>query len=311
MANTFITPSVIARLAYAHLYERTIMGQLVYRDYEADFNGAVGDTISVRRPAQFEAEAWNEVDGITVQNATETSFTVTLDTILDVSFAVPSMERSLDIRSVQEQLVVPAVEALVQEVEKRILAMRSGISREVGHAGGLYAGGEDYDDPKVLIDARRALNEKNVPMGDRYAVIGPAIEAGWLADSLFHQADQRGDTEGLREASIGRKFGFDIFSTTHIEPQEETPEEGDPTTEVGIAFHRTALALVMRTLPMPEGAANAATFGDRGVGIRVVRDYDIDKKKDIVSLDVLMGVKVLDPNRAVLIKGADFVDETP
>jgi len=34
-------------------------------------------------------------------------------------------------------------------------------------------------------------------------------------------------------------------------------------------------------------------------------DYDIDKKQDVVSIDCLYGTKTLDPNRAVLIKGAD------
>ena len=43
----------------------------------------------------------------------------------------------------------------------------------------------------------------------------------------------------------------------------------------------------------------------RGFGLRVVVDYDMDKKQDVVSVDCLYGVKTIDPNRAVLIKGAD------
>ncbi|MCZ7538245.1 MAG: hypothetical protein M5T61_21455 [Acidimicrobiia bacterium] len=46
-------------------------------------------------------------------------------------------------------------------------------------------------------------------------------------------------------------------------------------------------------------------FGDESFGIRVVMDYDIDQKEDVVSMDVLIGVKTLDANRAVLIKGDD------
>ena len=45
-ANTIITPDIIARMAYANLYATTVMAQLVHRDFEADFRGAVGDTIT-------------------------------------------------------------------------------------------------------------------------------------------------------------------------------------------------------------------------------------------------------------------------
>ncbi|MFC7582438.1 P22 phage major capsid protein family protein [Nonomuraea antimicrobica] len=52
---------------------------------------------------------------------------------------------------------------------------------------------------------------------------------------------------------------------------------------------------------MPQGAANAHVESYRGFGLRVVMDYDISKKQDVISIDTLYGVKCLDPNRAVLI----------
>ena len=39
-----------------------------------------------------------------------------------------------------------------------------------------------------------------------------------------------------------------------------------------------------------------------GVSIRVVQDYDITKKRTIISLDVLYGTKTIDADQAVLLR---------
>lgn len=300
MPNTFITPDLIARLAYANLYENAVMAGLVHRDYEADFRGAQGATVTIRKPAVFEAEEYDRTQGITVQSATESSIPVVLDTLLDVSFEVTAEQLTLEVSAFNEQLLMPATEAIRQGIDRKILTLRDDVTQSVG-----VAPGETWDDPLVLVDAGRVLDQAKVPATQRACVAGPITSANWTKDPLFHQADQRGDTEGLREASIGRKFGFDNFMSQNIAAPAEDPDPGDPTTEVNVAFHRTAFALVTRTLALPQGAANAAVFSGNGFGIRVVQDYDIDLKKDIVSLDILIGVKTLDATRAVLTQGEE------
>ncbi|GAA4946003.1 hypothetical protein HD597_006753 [Nonomuraea thailandensis] len=309
MANTFLTPSIIAKAALATLYETCVMAQLVHRDYEQEFVSRVGDTISVRKPAVFQANEFNRAQGIQIQNASEGSVPITLNHFSDVSFAVTAEELTLEIEDFGTQLLNPAMEAISQKIDRDILSLRNDIVQRVGVPGTTPAGvtGEvihPYDDPKTAIDARRVLNQRNVPAADRHLVIGPEIEALWLSDPLFHQADVRGDTDGLREASLGRRvFGHDAFQTQNIDAPTGTPSAGQPNTEVGVAFHRTAFALVTRPLVLPQGAANAAVESYKGFGVRVVMDYDISKKQDIVSVDCLYGVKTLDANRAVLIHG--------
>ena len=301
MANTFLTPDIIARAALATLYETTVMANLVYRNYENEFQ-KVGDTITVRKPTTFTAEEYNRANGITVQNATETGVPLTLNHFADVSFAVTSEDLTLNIIDFQEQLLNPAMEAITQKIDRDLLALRDDISQEVGVVGGqnTYA----WDNPRVAIDARRVLTQNNVPTTERYLVEGPITTSKWLGDDLFNRADARGDTEGLREANLGRRvFGFDPYETQNIDVPAQT--SGNSTTEVGIAFHRTALALAFRPLELPRGAQNAAIANYKGFGLRVVYDYDIDQKQDVVSIDCLYGTKVLDANRAVLIKGAD------
>jgi hypothetical protein len=298
MANTFLNPTVIARQALATLYETCVMAQLVHRDYEADFQAAKGTTVSVRKPTTFTAEEYVRADGITVQNATETSVPVVLNHFADVSFAVTSEDLTLNIEDFAVQLLNPAMEAIAQKIDRDVLAFRDDIVQEVGVAGTTTTGVDgtnawDADNPRVCIDARRVLNKRLVPPSDRFVVVGPNIEAQWLGDDLFLRADARGDTDGLREANLGRRlFGHDAYQTQNV---ADTPDE------IGVAFHRTAVALVMRPLALPRGAANAAIDGYKGFGLRVVMDYNLDQKQDVCSIDCLYGVKTIDANRAVLI----------
>lgn len=298
MANTFLTPSTIARAALATLYETTLMASLVYRDYDADFAGKRGDTITVRKPAVFTALEFNRSAGITIQDATEDSLPVTLNHLADVSFAVTTEELTLEIDEFAERLLNPAMEAIVQKIDDDLLALRTDVSQTVGTVSG-----ELWSMPQALIAAGRKLNQNKIPQQQRYAVVGPTMGAEWMKDELLHAADKRGDTEGLQEASLGRRlFGFDPYMHNGI--TVPTAGVGVPTTEVGLAFHRTAFALVSRPLELPRGAAQAAVANYKGFGLRVVIDYDIDKKQDVVSVDTLYGCKTIAANRAVKIQGA-------
>lgn len=300
MPNDFLTVDVIAREALATLYETTVMAGLVNRDYDHEFDGEVngyrkGQTINVRNPAVLEANEFDRSDGIELQGVDEDTIPVVLDTIADVSVVVTTEELSLDISAFGERVVTPAMEAMRQKIDRRLLALRADIAHEVGQDSR-----HPWHNPRVLIDGRKDLNSRNVRMSQRYAVVGPEIEAAWLGNPLLHQADMSGSTEGLREAQVGRAFGFDTFMSQNVDDLD-----GEFDGETGLAFHRNALVLASRPLALPEGAASATTVGVNGFTMRVVRDYDIHRKEEIVSFDVLFGVRVLDPDKAVLIVGDD------
>lgn len=314
MANQFLTAQVIARQALANLYETTIMASLVHRDYEPEFARKQGDAITIRKPAVFTAHEYNRAAGIVVQEATETSVNMTLNHFADVSFAVTSEDMTLKIQDFDEQLLTPAMEAISQKIDDDLMLLRNDVVAEVGgtapNAGGEdyagYNGSYPYSDSRVLIQAGAVLDRANVPMQQRSVVIGPTTKAFWTAEKTWRHADKRGNTEGLLEASLGgRVSGFDPYMTQNVGQPAEDPDTGDPTTEVNLAFHRTAFALAFRPLELPKGAQNAAIMNYKGFALRVIYGYDQDKKQDVVSIDTLYGVKTLDANRAVLIKGAD------
>lgn len=281
MSNTFLTPDIIAREALMVLRNNAVMANLVHRDYSREFVAGVGDTITIRKPASFEVK---EFDGeIEVQDATENSATVKMDKHLDVSFAVTSDQLALEIEDFSAQLLVPAMQAFLDKIDAYLLGLAKDVTNSVTATGDARAN---------IVDARAFLTKAAAPLTDRKFVVGSEMEADLLKTDLFVSAEKVGD-EGtaLREASLGRKFGLDIY----------VDQNADTAGVNGIAFHKNAFALVTRSLALPKGASQSAIVDYDGFGLRVVYDYDINTKKDVVSIDMLCGVTTLDKNLAAKI----------
>lgn len=307
MANTLLSTTAIAEQALATLYESTFLGPLVYTDYGTELaTRKQGDTINIRKPATFIAQEFDRAKGIQLQDATEGTVPVKLDKIADVSFAVTDEDMSLKIEDFDQQLLSPALEAIAQHVDVAVLSLRDQVRQVAGTHADAVTDGQTWDKPEVLIEAKRQLDLRSVPQRDRYAVVGPTMASKWLNTELLKTANKSGSTEALREGSIGRNlFGFDAFQTGLVGQPASDAAVGQPTTEVGLAFHRTALALASAPLEVPSGAnqGQVAVQSYRGLSVRVAYGWDIKYKQTVVSVDFLYGVKLLDANRAVLLKG--------
>lgn len=287
MANTFLTPNIIAREALMVLRNNAVLANLVHRDYSNEFVAGVGDTISVRKPAKFEAKEFNG-SAIEIQNATETKVDVKMDKLLDVSFAVTSKEMSLSIEDFSTQLLVPAMQAFADKIDKYIIGLIDAVTGQVTKA--------DPVDVASVVDCRAILTKNAVPLTERRFVYNTAVETALLKTDLFTSAEKVGDNgTALREASLGRKFGMDFYVDQNMDTA---------TTAKAVAFHKNAFALVTRMLEQPQGAPNAAIVSYDGFALRVVYDYDIKSKTDTVSIDMLCGVKTLDDKMAgIIIEG--------
>ena len=281
MANTFLTIDMIAKEALMILRKNAVMAGLVHRDYSKEFVAGVGDTITIRKPATFIVKDFVESTGITVQDATEEKQTVKMDKFYDVSFAVTSKDLTMNISDFSEQLLVPAMMAFRDKIDAEIIKVAEGATHTVTHAEGLIA-------PADVISARKLLNDGATPLSMRSLVVGTQAEADLLSSELFVSSEKVGGTEGLKEASLGRKFGFDTYVDQNVGKKS-------------LAFHKNALAFVTRPLALPQGNKESAIVNYDGFGLRVVKDYDINKKKDIISIDMVCGVALLNNNMIAVI----------
>lgn len=303
MANTLLTPNVIARQVLANLYANLVMVPTVYTDVSKEWVGRkIGSTVKIRKPATFVANTFDPASpSITVQNATETGVDVVLDTHKDVSFAITSQDLTLRVEDFDAQFLGPASEALAQSVDQAIIAkMKAGFTQVAGTGTGT-----EWNKPEVLIEAKRLLNLKSVPDTERSTVIGPTAEAAWNNTEWLKFVQNSGSTDVLREGYLGRRLmGFDPYMTQNIVQPAGSPATGQPTTEVGLAYHKTSTAFASATLALPSDNTWAAIESYKGLSLRLVKQYDMQLKSDVISLDILFGAKVLDADRGVLLRGA-------
>jgi P22 coat protein - gene protein 5 len=295
MPNTFITPTVIARVGLATLYNNLVLAGLVWRDFDPDFTGKQGDTINVRKPAVFTANDFSRASGIVMQDVTEGSVPVVLNKLADVSFPVTSEELTLKIDDFANRLLVPAMLAIGQKVDTNIALALIAAATGAGGGGTVSMTSVASD---AMVHARERLTRKMLPTTERYGVLSPEGTSAALLDPLFVQAQMAGTTDALRNANVGRAFGIDTYESGQLGSGPGAAGQTD-----GVAFHRTAVTLASRTLQAPNGVApnQYAIENFQGLALRVVQQYDIKYKQDVVSVDFLYGIAATRPEGAVVV----------
>jgi hypothetical protein len=300
VANTFITPNVVASRGLATLYNNMVLAALVSRDFDAEFSGKVGDTITIRKPATFTAATFNTSTRTTTwQDATEDSVDVTLDTIKHVPFHVTDEQMTLEITDFQTQLLTPAMEALAQALDGDLAEKLVDAAEGAGGGGTVNLS----DDPAtvdsanfVFRKAREKLTRNKLPLTERFSVLSPEATTVALGDEIFLAADKSGSTDALRNAIVGRALGFETYET-----QVYGAGAGDRGQADGVAFHRSAVIAAIRPLNKPRGVAaeNAAVQNYKGLSLRVIYSYDEEAKQDQVVVDILYGLATAYPEGAV------------
>lgn len=282
--NTILTPEIIAKEALMVLRNNAVMANLVHRDYSDEFVSGVGDTITIRKPATFAAKEFN--GEIEVQDANETGVPVVMDKHLDVSFAVGTKELTMDIADFSAQFLVPAMQAFQDKIDSYLLGLAAKVANKHTATDNIQSD---------IVDTRAFLTKNAAPLADRRFVYNTEVETDLLKTDLFVSAEKVGDAgTALREASLGRKYGMDFY----------VDQNADTAGIEGVAFHKNAFALVTRPLALPMGNENASIVNYDGFGLRVVRAYDINTKKDTISIDMVCGVKTLDDKLAAALVSA-------
>lgn len=172
----------------------------------------------------------------------------------------------------------------------------AGVSVKAADLKAKYRG----DVTKTIRAAHQLLGQRGVPLNGRYLAVGANWEAALLGLDNLNKVNEAGTQDTLRDAILGRLYGFTIVVDYAIDPN------------TAYAFQRDAITLVTRTTALPRGAAFAASIAKDGFTMRYLQDYDPDHLTDRAVVDTFAGAQVLDPQRIVKLDGADtMVEEAP
>lgn len=277
MANEFIKAEQVAAQALGLLVRDSVLLNFVWRDPVGNFKGAKNDTVTIRVPAYTTARerVMRSATAIVIDDLSETSVDVKLDTHVYKAVRVTDEEMTLDITDFGLQVNGPASSAVVRKVDAKIATAMAGGSYEVTET-------VDPDDPyAAIVRARIALNQAGVPMDGRFLAVGAEIEADLLLSDRLAKFDQSGSSDALREATVGRIAGFTAVSVPGLDP------------DIAVAGHRSSFTASLVAPEVPAGAAWGTRQNYQGLTLRVLRDYlpdDTAGPADRFLADTFMGV---------------------
>lgn len=275
-----VTAQGVSSLAVALLTRTLVLPMTAARVPGGEFAGDNGDTITVRVRTPRSANT---------QSTPGTS--ITYDTLNETSVAVSLAHLYDGIRLTDEDLSLNLVDFGVQVTEPQVASVATGAEDQLAAAmnavtaDAVSVTAVNIDDTLIL--ARETLSEANVPAGNRWLACSPDIISLLLGVDKFVRADASGDSTALREATMGRIYGFTVVESNGL------------TAGTALAYHQSGFVFANRVPVPPRGlpSGQTATATSGGVGMRQIFQYQPDILSDASVLSTFAGGSLVDADR--------------
>jgi hypothetical protein len=285
-------PTIVAAQALGYLKANTVMSRLVARNWDSDV-AQYGQSIYIPYGGTLTANSKSAATAITLNQADDAKYTVTLNQHYEVSFLIEDIGKALARPDWLNTYTIQAVKVLAEKIDDTLTDLYSGFSQTIDATTGL--GEDDFR------NARRYLNSAHAPMGERFAVLHEDAEYEALGiERLVNRDFAESLGRMAADSYVNRFAGFDIFLDQQIEVSSSECKN--------MFFHRDAMVLASRPLPpAPAGAGVIQTVMDEdGLGLRVTMSYDHDYLGTKVTVDCLWGVAELRDNHGVIVSTTEI-----
>ena len=162
-------------------------------------------------PAEYQGGRKSVGNNVQSQDSTATDVEVKLDQHLYKTFTIYDDELSLGFQPLVEIYLEPAMLSIAQMIDEIIAgtAVRF-LGTNVGQLG-------SAPDISTILALDEVMNNNKVPNRGRNLVLSTSAQADLLNIDAFHEAHKLSDGgQAIREAELGRKFGFNTFMDQNI-----------------------------------------------------------------------------------------------
>src|SRR5690606_28879520 len=119
------------------------------------------------------------------------------------------------------------------------------------------------------------------PASDRWFAVSPDIATRVLSVPDFVRVDASGSDSALRQAVIGRLYGFTFVESNALDAG------------TACAYHSSGVAFANRIPATPRGVVDSATSTVQGVGLRQISQYQADKLSDASVVSTFAGAGIV------------------
>ncbi|MFB7420773.1 hypothetical protein ACFC1L_40055, partial [Streptomyces sp. NPDC056210] len=124
------------------------------------------------------------------------------------------------------------------------------------------------------------LTANNVPVGGRFLVLGSQIAGFLMNDPNLTNVGDAGTDSALREAVIGKLYGFTLVQDNRVDPLTM------------YAYHPSVIQLVTYAPVVPESAKGSSQSAD-GYAIRAIKDYNSQTASERSFLSAYVGTTLV------------------
>jgi hypothetical protein len=223
MANTTLNASIIAKAAVGILENELVMASNVYRGYEEEFdkkiNGyTVGDTITIRKPADFTVR--NTIVS-SAQDVTEGKVTLQINKIAGVDFKFTSQQLTLNIAQLSERVIQPALVQVANQIDRDVFSLVNDIPQWVGTPG------SPLDTFGKFSKGPLNMDQRAVPSDNRNMALAPA-DFWSLASAQTALFNPTMVEQAFKNGKIGNVGGLETMMSQNTPTHTVGPLGGAP-----------------------------------------------------------------------------------
>ena len=184
MANTIVTPSMIAKEALMQLENNLVLSNQVHREYKKEFTGGQGQTVSIRKPVKFYT-----ADGATRvnQDVEEKTTSITIDQRKHVSWKFSTQDLTLSIEEYSERYIKPAAITLANTMDRAGYNLYRNVWNSVGTPGTTPSTFQDVAAAAQRLDEMAVSGDMRSMMlnpAARYAVAGGQLNLDSVGSTI-------------------------------------------------------------------------------------------------------------------------------
>jgi hypothetical protein len=279
--HAVIKPEKIAAVAAVALEEQLIVPAVFRREGIDQYKGAKDDTINVvvEGVLPYRSYGWRADRSAEVQFDEYTERKVAVQFGGDIYSAVKLTDEQNDFDLPGwSKLATKQTEAIGRGLEFQATQALEDAPYEV------VVVLDQADLRGSLVKLRAVMNRLRV-QGPRKLLVGTDIEAALLNDDKLNLAQNVGDAEAvtaLREATLGRRMGFDFVVAQELAASE------------AVAMVESAFIFATGAPSVPQSVPFGATASHNGVAIRWIRDYDSTRFQDRSIFNTYKGFRHVD-----------------
>lgn len=287
--NVFIKGEKFAATALGLLRKTvTVPGLFTTRYGVADFRGAAGDVINIKRPAVLVAreKEWRGDDAIVIDRLINTKMQVGLNHHLYHGLHLSLEEETLDEVNYVRDIQAPQVDAVARKFAEIVVKALTGATFvNTVKFNPNSADAVESDPRKVAIRARKLFQTASVPNTGRYWLVGADVSEAIASYEKLLDVDTSGLPEALRDGVVGRLAGFTIIEVDDLDPT------------ASFFVHESAIAVANVAPVVPNGAAKGGgVAAGNGLAVTQLWDYDSVYTRDRSLVHMFAGAApILDP----------------